>query len=71
MQACLAFWGKTGFQLDGQAGAKPVLHHLLDVASVAKALLETRPQLSSRLARMLGIAPGEVAPPDFLLRRAA
>jgi CRISPR-associated endonuclease/helicase Cas3 len=62
MQACLAFWGKTGFQLDGQAGAKPVLHHLLDVASVAKALLETRPQLSSRLARMLGIAPGEVAP---------
>lgn len=59
LQSCLAFWGKTPTNVD--AAAKPVLHHLIDVASVAKIFLDTRPQLSARLSIMLGIPSDEIA----------
>ncbi len=60
LRHCLAFWGKTGLS-EGRLGAKPVLHHLLDVAAVTEALLGSRPQLLMRLASSVGIDPGQFA----------
>lgn len=53
--AFLSFWGKARAEVPDGPRAHPVAHHLVDVALTLDALLEVRPQVTGRVARLLGL----------------
>jgi CRISPR-associated endonuclease/helicase Cas3 len=55
----LSFWGKSS---PANKFAKPVLHHMLDVAAVAESLILFRPQMARWLAQQLELSPKQLAP---------
>lgn len=58
MSKMLSFWGKTfGSALGEPLIFKPVLHHLLDVAAVARTYLEEQPARRAREAALVGMEP--------------
>lgn len=51
-----SFWGKAR-PVDGASSAfHPLVHHMLDVAAMANAILEARPQVLARGAALTGLA---------------
>ena len=52
----LAFWGKTPHDEATGSTAKPVLHHLIDVAAAALRLQESSPSRLSREAAVMGVS---------------
>lgn len=56
----LTFWGKT--PVDGGEHPKPLLHHLIDVAAVARVFLDAQPRFSNRLAGLLCIPQATTDP---------
>jgi CRISPR-associated endonuclease/helicase Cas3 len=51
----LSCWGKTGNNVDGVLSWHPIACHQLDVAAVAGAILDSRPRVLARAARLLGL----------------
>lgn len=63
------FWGKTLRETACGPGhrAKPVLHHLMDVAAVALRLQELNPARLLREASVIGVSPQRLAPTGAFL----
>jgi CRISPR-associated endonuclease/helicase Cas3 len=56
-QNYLEFWGKAQVGSDGEPDWHPLAYHNLDVAAVAKVLLDVNPQRLAGFAGLFGVAP--------------
>lgn len=59
-ECALAFWGKTPHGEATGSTAKPVLHHLIDVAAAALRLQESSPSRLAREAAVIGVPAGRL-----------